>query len=49
MAEVLIKKIEILVVEDSTADAMAIQLFLESKDFHVTDMGDGKEALSLVM
>ena len=46
MVETLTKKIEVLVVEDSTADAMAIQLFLESNDFHVTVMADGKKALS---
>ncbi len=46
MVEALTKKVEVLVVEDSAADAMAIRLFLESNDFHVTVMADGKKALS---
>lgn len=46
MVEAIAGKIKILVVEDSRADALAIQHFLESNDFHVTVMGDGKKALS---
>lgn len=46
MVEAFDQKIEILVVEDSRTDAMTIQHFLESNDFHVTVTGDGKKALS---
>lgn len=46
MVEEETQTVEILVVEDSMTDAMALRLFLESNDFHVSIANDGLEALS---